>query len=99
MLSSPESKGNGRELRALRIEVEAVKRDIAVIAANSVTSAEAMTELRECLKGEEGVNKKVTILWDRQERSMRLVMLFGGASVTALVVAMARFVGTFFPSL
>jgi hypothetical protein len=85
-----------RDLRAVRNDLEEVKRDLAVVVANGTAAAETMNELRACLKGEDGVAKKVTILWDRQERATRHLLLIGGAAITALAASMAKITTSFF---
>jgi hypothetical protein len=79
------------ELREVRLQVEGVKKDIAVAVAHLTAMAETITELRVCLKGEDGLLKRVIILWDRQERATRMLMWVGGIALTALATSTAKF--------
>jgi hypothetical protein len=81
---------NAVELREVRLQVEAVKKDVAVAVAHLTAMAETMTELRVCLKGEDGLTKRVIILWDRQERATRMLMWVGGIAMTALATSAAK---------
>jgi hypothetical protein len=82
---------NTADLREVRLQIEGVKKDIAVAVAHLTAMSETMSELRMCLKGEDGLTKRVIILWDRQERATRMLMWVGGIAMTALATSAAKF--------